>query len=163
MSILSCVVDRIYKFNNGYADCACCVLYDNQKHYFYLKETGNNKGYSMGQEVYEIDQDIYAQYGTGKLDRNTLSNHTLNLPAGDKDWLGDANFINSLITHISGSSICENDQHHFTDLKHFTGGSECSCKKCGLVVKFNRGYPERIEPKEMKEFLKKYNGSTIDF
>ena len=58
---------------------------------------------------------------------------------------------------------CSDSEHHFVELKHFTGGSECHCCKCGLVIKFNRGWPERIEPKEMAEFLMTYNGSTIDF
>ena len=59
--------------------------------------------------------------------------------------------------------FCKDNEHHFVDLKHFIGGSECTCQKCGLVVKFNRGWPERIEPKEMNEFLQKYKGSKLDF
>lgn len=163
LRLLSCVVDKIYKFNNGYADRACCVFYNNQKYFFYLKELGNNKGYCMGQEVYEIDQYIYARFENEQLDRATLSNHILDLPHGDQDWLESINFIDSLVTYISDHKICENDQHHFTDLKHFTGGSECRCKKCGLVVKFNRGWPDRIEPSEMEEFIQKYKGSNFDF
>jgi len=58
---------------------------------------------------------------------------------------------------------CKKNEHHFVDLIHGTHGSECHCKKCGLVEKFNRGWPERIEPKEMDAFLEKYKGSTIDF
>lgn len=57
---------------------------------------------------------------------------------------------------------CPSNEHHFVDLKHFTGGSECHCSKCGLLIKFNRGTTERIEPKEMDEFLKTYHGSTFD-
>ena len=59
--------------------------------------------------------------------------------------------------------VCSDDNHHFTELKHFNGGSECRCQKCGLIVRFNRGWPERIEPSEMGEFLQKYKGSKIDF
>jgi len=58
---------------------------------------------------------------------------------------------------------CLDSEDHFVDLKHYTGGSECHCLKCGLEIKFNRGWPERIEPKEMDEFLQKYHGSQIDF
>ena len=64
---------------------------------------------------------------------------------------------------MSYNNICKDDQHHFVDLRHFTGGSECKCQKCGLVVKFNRGWPDRIEPIEMDAFLQKYKGSKIDF
>ena len=56
-------------------------------------------------------------------------------------------------------AYCADHEHHFVELKHFTGGSECHCCKCGLVCRFNRGCPERIEPKDMAEFLKKYQGS----
>ena len=59
--------------------------------------------------------------------------------------------------------FCKDNEHHFVDLRHFTGGSECRCRKCGLVAKFNRGWTERIEPKEMDAFLQKYKGSKIDF
>ena len=58
---------------------------------------------------------------------------------------------------------CKNSEHHFIDLVHYTHGSECHCKKCGLVESFNRGWPERIERKEMVDFLEKYKGSTFDF
>ncbi len=59
-------------------------------------------------------------------------------------------------------TFCKNNEHHFVDLVHYTHGSECHCRKCGLVVKFNRGWPERIEPEEMAEFLRKYKGSTVE-
>ena len=58
---------------------------------------------------------------------------------------------------------CNDSEHHFGDLKHYTHGSECYCKKCELIVQFNRGWPERIEPKEMELFLQKYKGSIMDF
>ncbi len=58
---------------------------------------------------------------------------------------------------------CKNNEHHFVDLIHSTHGSECRCKKCGLVEKFNRGWSERIEPKEIDEFLEKYKGIMFDF
>jgi len=45
----------------------------------------------------------------------------------------------------------------------FHGWIRMQMQKCGLVVKFNRGWPERIEQKEMDEFLQKYKGSKIDF
>ena len=61
------------------------------------------------------------------------------------------------------SLYCLDNEHHFVDLTHYMGGSECHCSKCGLEIKFNRGWPERIDPKEMNEFLTKYKGSQIDF
>ena len=61
------------------------------------------------------------------------------------------------------NTVCKNSEHHFVELKHYMGGSECHCCKCGLKVVFNRGWPERIEPKEMEAFLSKYKGSNIDF
>ena len=63
----------------------------------------------------------------------------------------------------SDVKLCRSNEHHFVKLKHFTEGSECRCRKCGVVIKFNRGWPERIEAKEMAEFLSTYQGSTIDF
>lgn len=154
--LLSCVADRQYKINNGYADSACCILYNKKKYYFYLKEIGNNKGYSLGQKVYEINHDDYIRFTEETLERSTLSNYVCDLPCGDQDWFEDENFIKSLVHHISGCGICNDSQHYFTDFKHFTSGSECRCQKCGLVVKFNRGWPDRIEPSEMNAFLEKY-------
>ena len=58
--------------------------------------------------------------------------------------------------------VCSNGEHHFVDLTHYTHGSECHCKKCGLTIKFNRGWPERIEPREIEAFLQKYEGSIMD-
>lgn len=61
------------------------------------------------------------------------------------------------------NSYCPNHQHYFVDLTHHTHGSECHCKKCGLLVTFNRGWPDRIEPKEIESFLQTYKGSTMAF
>lgn len=58
---------------------------------------------------------------------------------------------------------CANNQHHFVDLKHYRGGSDCRCKKCNLVVGFNRGWPERIQADEWQAFVNKYRGSKFDF
>ena len=60
-------------------------------------------------------------------------------------------------------SKCSDDKHHFADLKHFTHHSECKCQKCGLVVEFNRGWPERIQANEWEAFVEKYKGSKLDF
>ena len=64
---------------------------------------------------------------------------------------------------IQMDANCKINEHYFVDLVHYTHGSECHCKKCGLVERFNRGWPERIDPKEMDDFLEKYKGSTFDF
>ena len=58
---------------------------------------------------------------------------------------------------------CADEQHHFVDLKHFTHHSECKCKKCGLIVGFNRGWSERILANEWEAFIEKYKGSKFDF
>ena len=61
------------------------------------------------------------------------------------------------------SGYCSDHEHHFVGLTHSAHGSECHCEKCGLRVRFNRGWPERIEPKEINEFLQTYDGSKMDF
>ena len=58
---------------------------------------------------------------------------------------------------------CSNDQHHFANLEHFSTGSDCKCQNCGLVVEFNRGQSEKIDPGEAAAFLEKYAGSEFDF
>ena len=61
------------------------------------------------------------------------------------------------------SMHCKSSAHHFSDLACSTHGAECRCKKRGLVVRFNRGWPERIVPEELEAFLAQYRGSVIDF
>ena len=61
------------------------------------------------------------------------------------------------------TGCCRNSDHHFSNLVYSTHGAECRCKKCGLVVRFNRGWPERIAPDELEAFLTQYRGSVIDF
>lgn len=90
-------IDKIYAFNNGYADCACFILFNNKKHYYYFKETGNNKGYCMGTKVYQIDESSYDKYKTGNYNRDLALNFILELPAGDWDWLSDERLLNILV------------------------------------------------------------------
>lgn len=99
--LLSCVTDRTYKFNHGYADCACCLCFNGQEHFFYLKEIGNNKGYSLGQKVYKIRRESYLQFKNEQLDRETVSKHVCDLPSGDQDWLDDENFVEMLIEYAT--------------------------------------------------------------
>ena len=99
--LLCCVTDRTYKFNNGYADRACCICFNGQEHYFYLKETGNNKGYSLGQKVYKISRESYLHFQNGQLDRETLSQYVCDIPNGDQDWLDDEAFIKTLIDYVA--------------------------------------------------------------
>ena len=76
-----------------------CVLhfFNGQEHYFYLKELGNNKGYSLGQKVYKISQESYLQFQNEQFDRETLSQYVCDLPHGDHEWLNDETFIKTLI------------------------------------------------------------------
>ena len=90
-------IDRIYAFNNGHADCACSVLFNNKKYYYYFKETGNNKGYCMGTKVHQIDESTYDKYKTGNYNRDLALNFILELPAGDWDWLSDERLLNILV------------------------------------------------------------------
>ena len=81
-------------------------------------------------------------------------------------FIGSSAFDNTaLLSNEDAVFYCNDSDHHFVDLIHYTGGSECHCKKCGLTVRFNRAdfdSPTRIEPKEIKEFRRKYKGSKMD-
>ena len=99
---------------------------------------------------------------TDELDYQTI----LKIMRNNKDCVlnsisDSSNFLVERFNYLI--KVCADDNHHFADLKHFNGGSECRCKKCGFVVKFNRGWSERIDQCEKDDFLQKYNGSKIDF
>ena len=92
--------EKKYALNNGYADRACYLVFKGKEYFYYFKETGNNKGYCMGNEVFEFNSAMFNKFKNGEFDRNTPMCFVMKLPAGDRDWLEDFELLTKLV-HIS--------------------------------------------------------------
>ena len=101
----SICIDKVYAFNNGFADFACHICFEEKAYYYYFKETGNNRGYTMGRNVYQINETLYTQYKAGSFVRDMPMVHILKLPAGDWDWLKDELLLKKLVYISNTKSI----------------------------------------------------------